>query len=102
MVERFANPHLAVAMARIEAHFFINKAFIKPNQIIDNAHMLKDIPGTIVHGRYDMVCPVNQAIALSEAWPSAKLDIIGDAGHSSLSAAPPMLWCAPPTDWLII
>ena len=83
VVERFANPHMAVAMARIEAHFFINKAFIKPNQILDNAHLLKDIPGTIVHGRYDMICPVNQAIALSEAWPSAKLDIIGDAGHSS-------------------
>jgi proline iminopeptidase len=83
VVERFANPHMAIAMARIEAHYFINKAFIEPNQIIDNAHLLKDIPGTIVHGRYDMVCPVNQAVALSEAWPSAKLDIIGDAGHSS-------------------
>ena len=83
VVERFANPHMAIAMARIEAHYFINKAFIAPNQIIDNAHLLKDIPGTIVHGRYDMVCPVNQAIALSEAWPSAKLHIIGDAGHSS-------------------
>jgi len=83
LVDHFANPHMAIAMARIEAHYFINKAFIAPNQIIDNAHLLKDIPGTIVHGRYDMVCPVNQAIALSEAWPSAKLHIIGDAGHSS-------------------
>ena len=83
VVERFANPHMAIAMARIEAHYFINKAFIEPNQIINNAHLLKDIPGTIVHGRYDMICPVNQAVALSEAWPSAKLDIIGDAGHSS-------------------
>lgn len=83
VVERFANPHMAVAMARIEAHYFINKAFIEPNQIINNAHLLKDIPGTIIHGRYDMVCPVNQAIALSQAWPSAKLDIIADAGHSS-------------------
>ena len=83
MVERFASPHMAMAMARIEAHFFINKAFIKPNQIIDNAHRLKDIPGTIVHGRYDMICPVNQAFALSDAWPSAKLEIIADAGHAS-------------------
>jgi|TARA_B110000503_G_scaffold131242_1_gene205559 proline iminopeptidase len=83
VVDRFANPHMAIAMARIEAHYFINKAFIEPNQIINNAHLLKDIPGTIVHGRYDMICPVNQAVALSEAWPSAKLDIIGDAGHSS-------------------
>ncbi len=83
VVERFASPHMAMAMARIEAHFFINKAFIKPNQIVENAHRLKDIPGTIVHGRYDMVCPVNQAFALSDAWPSAKLEIIPDAGHAS-------------------
>ena len=70
-------------MARIEAHYFINKAFLEPNQIINNAHKLKNIPATIVHGRYDMVCPVNQAFALSEAWPEARLDIIADAGHSS-------------------
>ena len=74
---------MALAMARIEAHFFINKSFLEHDQIIKNAHRLKDIPGTIVHGRYDMVCPVNQAFALSNAWPSAKLEIIADAGHSS-------------------
>lgn len=83
LVDHFSNPHMAMAMARIEAHFFINKAFLEPNQIINNAHRLKDIPGTIVHGRYDMVCPVNQAFDLSHAWPEAKLKIIADAGHSS-------------------
>jgi proline iminopeptidase len=83
LVDHFANPHMAMAMARIEAHFFINKAFLEPNQIINNAYRLKDIPGTIVHGRYDMVCPVNQAFDLSHAWPEAKLKIIADAGHSS-------------------
>lgn len=83
VVNRFANPHMAMAMARIEAHYFINKAFLEPNQIIINAHKLKDIPGTIVHGRYDMVCPVNQAFALSDAWSNAKLEIIPNAGHSS-------------------
>ncbi len=82
-VAHFANPHLAIAMARIEAHYFINKAFLEPNQIINNAYKLKDIPSTIVHGRYDMVCPVNQAFALSNAWPEARLDVIVDAGHSS-------------------
>ncbi|RZO19209.1 MAG: prolyl aminopeptidase, partial [SAR92 clade bacterium] len=51
-VAHFANPHLAIAMARIEAHYFVNKAFLEPNQIIDNAYKLKDIPSTIVHGRY--------------------------------------------------
>ena len=62
---------------------YINKAFLEPNQIIRNAGKLKGIPGTIVHGRYDMVCPVNQAFALSEAWPEAQFDVIADAGHSS-------------------
>jgi proline iminopeptidase len=83
LVDHFANPHMAMAMARIEAHYFINKAFLQPNQLTDNAYKLKDIPGTIVHGRYDMVCPVNQAFALSAAWPEARLKIIADAGHSS-------------------
>ena len=83
LVDHFANPHMAMAMARIEAHYFINKAFLEPNQLPDNAYKLKDIPGTIVHGRYDMVCPVNQAFALSAAWPEARLKIIADAGHSS-------------------
>ena len=83
LVDHFANPHMAMAMARIEAHYFINKAFLQPNQLTDNAYKLKDIPGTIVHGRYDMVCPVNQAFALSAAWPEAQLKIIADAGHSS-------------------
>ncbi|MBT5388466.1 MAG: prolyl aminopeptidase [Porticoccaceae bacterium] len=83
LVDQFANPHVAMAMARIEAHFFINQAFLEPDQITKNAHRLKDIPGTIVHGRYDMVCPVNQAFSLSEAWPQARLKIIADAGHSS-------------------
>ena len=83
LVDHFVNPHLAMAMARIECHYFVNKAFIEPDQILNNAYRLKDIPGTIVHGRYDMVCPVNQAFALSEAWPEAQLKIIADAGHSS-------------------
>jgi proline iminopeptidase len=83
VVDRFANPHMALAMARIEAHYFINNAFLQPDQIINNAAKLKDIPGTIIHGRYDMVCPVNQAFALSAAWPNAKLEIIANAGHSS-------------------
>jgi proline iminopeptidase len=83
LVEHFANPHLAMAMARIEAHFFINKAFLEPDQILNNCHRLKNIPGYIVHGRYDMVCPVNQAFDLSKAWPEAQLTIIADAGHAS-------------------
>ncbi|TCK06880.1 prolyl aminopeptidase [Marinobacterium mangrovicola] len=83
IVDHFADPHFALAMARIEAHYFINGAFIRPNQILEDADRLKDIPLTIVHGRYDMVCPVEQAFALQQAAPHAELHIVRDAGHSA-------------------
>ncbi|SEG61581.1 prolyl aminopeptidase [Marinobacterium lutimaris] len=83
IVDHFADPHFALAMARIEAHYFINGAFIRPNQILDDADRLKEIPLTIVHGRYDMVCPVEQAFALQQAVPHAELHIVRDAGHSA-------------------
>ena len=83
LVEHLGDPHVALAMARIEAHYFVRQAFIRPNQIIDDAGKLADIPGYIVHGRYDMVCPVKQAYDLHRAWPQAKLEIIRDAGHAS-------------------
>lgn len=83
VVDHFADPHVALAMARIEAHYFINKAFIEPDQIIRNAGKISHIPTTIVHGRYDMVCPINQAFALYHALPQAELHIVRDAGHSA-------------------
>ena len=84
IVHYFAEPHRALSLARIEAHYFVNDAFIAPNQIIENAHKLKDIRGIIVHGRYDVVCPLDNAFALHQAWPTAELQIIRDAGHSSM------------------
>lgn len=83
VVEHFGDPHVALAMARIEAHYFINHAFIEPDQIINNAGKIKNIPTVIVHGRYDMVCPIEQAFALYEALPQAELHIVRDAGHSA-------------------
>lgn len=83
LVEHFADPHMALSLARIEAHYFVNDAFLKPDQLLKYAHKLKGIPGFIVHGRYDMVCPVDQAFALSSVWPEARLEIIRDAGHAS-------------------
>jgi proline iminopeptidase len=84
LVEQFTEPRMAVALARIEAHYFINDAFLRPNQIIEDAHRLRGIPGVIVHGRYDMVCPFDNAHALHEAWPESELQIIRDAGHSAM------------------
>ena len=87
VVERFGHPHVAIALARIECHYFMNQAFLEPDQIIRNAEKLRDIPGIIIHGRYDMVCPLDNAVALSNAWPEAELRIIRDAGHSASELA---------------
>lgn len=83
VVEHFSDPHTAMAIARIEAHYFVNKAFMTPNQILENAGQLEGIPGIIVHGRYDVVCPLDNAIALHKLWPEAELFVIRDAGHSA-------------------
>ena len=87
VVEHFGHPHVAIALARIECHYFMNKAFLDDDQIVRNAPLLKDIPGSMVHGRYDMVCPLDNALALSRAWPQAELRIIRDAGHSASEPA---------------
>jgi len=84
LYEQFTDPRQALAMARIEAHYFVSDAFLKPNQLIAEAGRLSGIPGVIVHGRYDMVCPVDNAFALHEAWPGSELQIIRDAGHSAM------------------
>ncbi len=85
--ERLGDPHVAMAMARIEAHFFINNGFLEDDQIVRNAHRLRGIPGVIIHGRYDMVCPLDNATALAEAWPNGELQIVRDAGHSAFEPA---------------
>lgn len=87
VVEHFAHPHTAIALARIECHYFMNQAFLEPGQILRDAGRLAGIPGIIIHGRYDMVCPLDNAFALSSAWPQADLRIIRDAGHSASEPA---------------
>lgn len=83
VVDHFARPSTALSLARIECHYFINDSFLEDDQILRNAHRLADIPAIIVHGRYDLVCPVENAWALHRAWPQATLKIIADAGHSA-------------------
>jgi len=83
VVDHFVNPKTALSLARIECHYFTNDSFLSEDQIIRNASRLQEIPGVIVHGRYDMVCPLEQAWALHEVWPGARLQIIPDAGHSA-------------------
>lgn len=83
VVDSFSDPHRALSLARIEAHFFVNNTFLVDDQIIRNADKLEGIPGIIVHGRYDMVCPLDNAYALHRAWPDSQLQIIREAGHAS-------------------
>jgi len=73
----------ARAFARIENHYFMNKGFLpEDGHILNNINKIKDIPGTIVHGRYDMICPPKAAFALHAAWPASTLQMIGASGHS--------------------
>ncbi len=83
VVEHFADPHVALSLARIECHYFVNDCFMPPNQLLNDAHRLKDISGVIVHGRYDIICPLEQAWELHVAWRRARLTIVPGAGHSA-------------------
>lgn len=72
----------ALAIARIEAHYFVHDAFIEPDRILANVSRLRGIPGIIVQGRYDIICPPAAADALARAWPEAEYIVVPDAGHS--------------------
>lgn len=78
----FADPHFALAFARIENHFFVHGGWLEDGQLIRDASRLRSIPGTIVQGRYDMVCPPRTAWELHRAWPQANLRMIEGAGHA--------------------
>ena len=83
LLAEFADDEFALALARIEAHYFVNKSFFETDAwILDNVERIREIPGAIVQGRYDSVTPVRTAWALHKAWPGAALTIVPDAGHA--------------------
>lgn len=79
----FSAPRVALSLARIECHYFVNQAFLRPNQLLQDAHLIAHIPGVIVQGRYDIICPMRSAWELHQAWPTAHLDVVPDAGHAA-------------------
>jgi proline iminopeptidase len=81
-VAYFAGDVVALGLARMEAHYFVNDIFLPPDSLLANAGRLRRIPGIIVHGRYDMVCPAVTAHELHAAWPEAVYRMVPDAGHS--------------------
>ena len=83
-VGRFQADDFALAMARIESHYFVNGGFTEsPRQLLDNVDRVRGIPGVIVQGRYDVVCPPQTAWDLHRAWPEADFRLVPDAGHSA-------------------
>lgn len=83
-IEHFAADEFADAFARIECHYFMNKGFFKEDGwLLKNAHKISHIPTWIVHGRYDVVCPITSAWELHKVMPGSKLFITPDAGHSA-------------------
>lgn len=76
--------HNVLSMPRIEAYYMRHACFLRENELIDAVPRFRHVPGVIVHGRYDMLCPVDAAVALATAWPEATLSIVPDAGHSAL------------------
>ncbi|HUN24670.1 MAG TPA: prolyl aminopeptidase [Steroidobacteraceae bacterium] len=83
-VAKFDDADYASAFARIEAHYFVNGGFLEHDeQLLRDVERMRHIPGVIVQGRYDVVCPLRSAWDLHRAWPEAQLRIIPDAGHSA-------------------
>jgi len=83
LVADFATDRVALGLARIEAHYFVHDIFLPEDFLLSNARRLKAIPGVIVQGRYDIVCPAISADDLHRAWPEAEYTIVPDAGHSA-------------------
>ena len=81
--DAFTDDAIALGVGRLEAHYFRHKAFLQPGQLLAGVPRIAHLPGFIVHGRYDVICPVRYAYALADAWPTAQLQIVADAGHSS-------------------
>jgi proline iminopeptidase len=80
--ERPSEDQFAINFARIECHFIKNRCFLEEGQLLRDAHKIKHIPTTIVHGRYDVICAIKNAFDLKEALPDAKLVVCPRSGHS--------------------
>ena len=85
MANSFSNPSFALAFALIENHYFVNKGFLEhENQLIESGiDIIRNIPTTIIQGRYDIVCPITTAWELSKNWPESNLIIAPSSGHTA-------------------
>ena len=86
LMNKMSDPFVATCLAKIECYYFMNNCFLCTNQIIRAMSTIKKIPGMIIHGRYDMVCAMDNAWSLHKAWPGSDLQVIRDAGHSAMES----------------
>ena len=84
VAEEFGSEAVGLGLGRLEAHYFLNQAFLTDDQLIRNVGRIQHLPAVIVQGRYDVVCPPQSAWRLHQAWPSATFQMIADAGHAAL------------------
>jgi proline iminopeptidase len=82
----FGKPEIALSLARIEAHYFRHLCWLQPDQLLRDVAKIRHIPATIVHGRYDIICPPRSAVDLHNAWPEADFHIVL-AGHAATEPA---------------
>ena len=84
LIDEFTEPEMAIALARIECHYFVNNCFFETdNYLLEHVDRIRHIPSVIVHGRYDVICPFMNAWDLHRAWPEATLNVIPNAGHAA-------------------
>ena len=83
LVSAFCSDRTALSLARIEAHYFVNRIFLPDNSLLEQLPRIRHLPCSIVQGRYDAVCPIVSADELARAWPEARYVIVDDAGHSA-------------------
>ena len=84
LVDKYNDEEFALAFARIECHYFVNKGFFdRDDALLAGVARIRHIPAVIVQGRYDVVCPMVSAWDLHRAWPEADLHVVPDAGHSA-------------------
>ena len=86
VMDQYSDPHFALTLATLESHYIAHHYFINDDQVLANVHKIRHIPCYIVHGRYDMVCPLSGAWSLQQALPASNLRIVRDAGHSDREA----------------
>jgi len=82
-VSHFASDSVALSLARIEAHYFVNHIFLPENALLNQVDRIRHLPCFIVQGRYDAVCPAASAYELHQAWPTAHFSMVADAGHAA-------------------